>query len=121
MYHASAAGSSVQSDAYLQLLVGFVSDLESLHSLENLKGHTRNLSCVVLTISDGQSRHHHVSVTDCLDLDQNFNKSGEDWVHKIRKLYLVNIKLGYDVIKEGVQIIEQFHNLERINVGNLCD
>ena len=31
-----------------------------------------------------------------------------------RKPYLINIKLGDDVIKEGVQIIEQFHNLIRI-------
>ena len=80
MYHASAAGSSVQSDSDLQLLLGFVSDLESLHSLENLKGHPRYLSCMVLTISDGQSRHHHVSVTNCLNLDLNFNASGEYWV-----------------------------------------
>ena len=70
----------MQSDSDLQLLLGFVSDLESLHSLENLKGHPRYLSCMVLTISDGQSRHHHVSVTNCLNLDLNFNASGEYWV-----------------------------------------
>ena len=34
------------------------------------------------------------------------------------KLYLINIKLGDDVIKEGVQIIEQFHNLIRIIVDD---
>ena len=26
-------------------------------------------------------------------------------------IYLIHIKLGNDVVKEGVQIIEQFHNL----------
>ena len=35
-----------------------------------------------------------------------------------RKPYLINIKLGNDVIKEGVQIIEQFHNLIRIIYGS---
>ena len=35
-----------------------------------------------------------------------------------RKPYLVNIKLGYDVVKECVQIIEQFHNLMRITIGD---
>ena len=35
-----------------------------------------------------------------------------------RKPYLINIKLGNDVIKEGVQIIEQFHNLMRIVVDD---
>ena len=38
-----------------------------------------------------------------------------------RKPYLVNIKLGYDVVKECVQIIEQFHNLMRIIVVILME
>ena len=37
-----------------------------------------------------------------------------------RKPYLINIKLGDDVIKEGVQIIEQFHNLMRIIVDDFA-
>ena len=69
----------MQSDADLQLLLRFVSDLESLHSLENLKGHPRNLSRVVLTVSQGKSRHHHVSVTNRLNLDMHkVNKDAED-------------------------------------------
>ena len=35
-------------------------------------------------------------------------------IQKIRKAYLIYIKLGYDVVKECVQIIEQFDNLKRI-------
>ena len=112
-YHASAAGSSVQSDADLQLLLRFVSDLESLHSLENLKGHPRNLSRVVLTVSQWKSRHHHVSVTNRLNLEMHKVN-----IQKIRKAYLIYIKLGYDVVKECVQIIEQFDNLKRIIKGD---
>ena len=37
-----------------------------------------------------------------------------------RKPYLINIKLGDDVIKEGVQIIEQLHNLMRIIVDDFA-
>ena len=103
----------MQSDADLQLLLRFVADLESLHSLENLKGHSRNLSRVVLTVSQGKSRHHHVSVTNRLNLEMHKVN-----IQKIRKAYLIYIKLGYDVVKECVQIIEQFHNLKRIIKGD---
>ena len=37
---------------------------------------------------------------------------------RIRKAYLIYIKLGYDVVKECVQIIEQFDNLKRIIKGD---
>ena len=103
----------MQSDADLQLLLRFVSDLESLHSLENLKGHPRNLSRVVLTVSQRKSRHHHVSVTNRLNLEMHKVN-----IQKKRKAYLIYIKLGYDVVKECVQIIEQFDNLKRIIKGD---
>ena len=35
-----------------------------------------------------------------------------------KKVYLIHIKLGNDVVKEGVQIIEQFHNLKRVIKGD---
>ena len=39
----------------------------------------------------------------------------------ITKPYLIYIKLCYDVVKECVQIIEQFHNLMRIIVVILME
>ena len=44
---------------------------------------------------------------------------GKKKIQKIRKPYLIYIKLGYDVVKQCVQIIEQFHNLMRIIVSDM--
>ena len=58
----------MQSDSELEFLVRLVPDFERFDRLQQSQGHPRNLPRVVQPVPVGQPGHHHVRVTDRLNL-----------------------------------------------------
>ena len=67
--------------------------------------HSSHLPGVEIAIPDGQTGHHHVSVSYCLHLDK---------LHRfVRNIstHLVDIKLFCDFIHDSVEVIQQCGHL----------
>ena len=53
-------------------MVRFVSNFKVvLHSFHKVQCHPGYFTCMLVAISDWKARHHHVRVTNCLNLDKH--------------------------------------------------
>ena len=63
-----AAITCVHSDPQSELKIRFVPHFELLYRVEEVQTHVGYLCHVPVTVPDWKTTHHHVGISDCLDL-----------------------------------------------------